>query len=156
MKGEYQLVRNCISGHVFDSSPVDFTSDLGTRHALPTTIQKMPGSSKLVSWVAKGIASGLDALYLTRFESQRTEYWQALYSSVVSYVFCTLVVYPPKIVGFLFTLSDVQSFFPSFPFCRIWEHHFSFLALIKMILLPSKACAILLVVYKNLGEMLSL
>lgn len=93
MKGEYQLVRSCISGYVFDSSPVDFTSDLGTRHALPTTFQKMPGSSKVVSWVAKGIASGLDALYLTRFESQRTEYWQALYSSVVGSFIFTLSAY---------------------------------------------------------------
>uniref|UniRef100_A0A803NKP5 TF-B3 domain-containing protein n=1 Tax=Cannabis sativa TaxID=3483 RepID=A0A803NKP5_CANSA len=80
--GEYRLVRNCISGNIFDSGPVDFTSDLGTRYALHPTIQRMPGSSKLASWVVKGIASGLDALYLTRFESQRTEYWQALYSSV--------------------------------------------------------------------------
>ena len=85
VKGEYRLVRNFIAGNIFDSSPVDFTSDLGTRYALHPTIQKMPGSSKLASWVAKGIASGLDALYLTRFESQRTEYWQALYSSVVSF-----------------------------------------------------------------------
>lgn len=84
MQGEFRLVRSCISGNIFDSSPVDFTSDLGTRYALHPTIQKMPGSSRLVSWVAKGIASGLDALYLTRFESQRTEYWQALHSSVVS------------------------------------------------------------------------
>ncbi|XP_059434042.1 uncharacterized protein LOC132167159 isoform X1 [Corylus avellana] len=80
--GEYQLVRNCVSGHIYDSSPVDFTSDLGTRFTLHPSILKMPGSSKLVSWVAKGVASGLDALYLTRFESQRVEYWQALYSSV--------------------------------------------------------------------------
>ncbi|XP_015892879.2 uncharacterized protein LOC107427060 [Ziziphus jujuba] len=80
--GEYQLVRNCISGNIYDSGPVDFTSDWGSRYALHPIIQKVPGSSKLVSWVAKGIASGLDALYLTTFESQRTEYWQALYSSV--------------------------------------------------------------------------
>lgn len=80
--GHYQLVRNCVSGHIYDSSPLDFTSDLGARFGLHPSILKMPGSSKLVSWVAKGIASGLDALYLTRFESQRVEYWQALYSSV--------------------------------------------------------------------------
>ncbi|KAK1586891.1 hypothetical protein Q3G72_007293 [Acer saccharum] len=42
----------------------------------------MPGTSKLVSWVAKGIASGLDGLCLTRFDSQRAEYWQPLYSSI--------------------------------------------------------------------------
>ncbi|KAM5549231.1 hypothetical protein ABKV19_000590 [Rosa sericea] len=80
--GEYRLVRKCITGHIYDSGPVDFTTDLGTHYALHPTILKVPGSSKLVSWVAKGIASGLDALYLTRFESQWAEYWQALYSSV--------------------------------------------------------------------------
>ncbi|KAF3435387.1 hypothetical protein FNV43_RR22476 [Rhamnella rubrinervis] len=80
--GEYQLVRTCISGNIYDSSPVDFSSDWGSRYALHPIIQRMPGSSKLISWVAKGVASGLDALYLTTFESQRAEYWQALYSSV--------------------------------------------------------------------------
>ncbi|KAM1002797.1 hypothetical protein FF1_003169 [Malus domestica] len=79
---EYQLVRKCITGHIYDSGPVDFTSDLGTQYALHPTILKMPGSSKLVSWLARGIASGLDALYLTRFESQCAEYWHALFSSV--------------------------------------------------------------------------
>ncbi|XP_016650651.1 PREDICTED: uncharacterized protein LOC103335317 [Prunus mume] len=79
---EYRLVRKCITGHIYDSGPVDFTSDLGTQYGLHPAILKMPGSSKLVSWLAKGIASGLDALYLTRFESQCAEYWQALFSSV--------------------------------------------------------------------------
>ncbi|XP_010526945.1 PREDICTED: uncharacterized protein LOC104804372 [Tarenaya hassleriana] len=77
-----QLVRNCLSGHIYDSGPLDFTSDFGAKFALHPTIQKMPGPARLVSWVVKGITSGLDGLYLTRFESQRTEYWQALYSSV--------------------------------------------------------------------------
>lgn len=77
-----RLVRNCISGYIYDSSPVDFTSDFGARFGLPPAILKMPGSTKLASWVAKGVASGLDALYLTRFEFQRTEYWRTLYSSV--------------------------------------------------------------------------
>ncbi|VVA99260.1 unnamed protein product [Arabis nemorensis] len=77
-----QLVRNCLSGHVYDSGPLDFTSDLNVKFALHPTIRRMSGPSRLVSWVAKGISSGLDGLYLTRFESQRSEYWQALYSSV--------------------------------------------------------------------------
>ncbi|CAH2051751.1 unnamed protein product [Thlaspi arvense] len=77
-----QLVRNCLSGHVYDSGPLDFTSDLNAKFALHPTIRRMSGPSKLVSWMAKGISSGLDGLYLTRFESQRSEYWQALYSSV--------------------------------------------------------------------------
>ncbi|KAI3695573.1 hypothetical protein L1987_78571 [Smallanthus sonchifolius] len=32
--------------------------------------------------IAKGVTSGLDALFLTRFGSRRSEYWQTLYSSV--------------------------------------------------------------------------
>lgn len=85
VKDDSQLVRNCISGHVYDSGPLDFTSDLNVKFALHPTIRRMSGPSRLVSWVAKGISSGLDGLYLTRFESQRSEYWQALYSSVVSF-----------------------------------------------------------------------
>ncbi|GLU09295.1 hypothetical protein SLE2022_261610 [Rubroshorea leprosula] len=79
---ESELVRNCLCGHIFDSSPVDFGGDLNVQFALHPAIRKMPGPSKLVSWVAKGVASSLDGLYLTRFESQRAEYWQTLYSSV--------------------------------------------------------------------------
>ncbi|KAA8536183.1 hypothetical protein F0562_028661 [Nyssa sinensis] len=80
--GDSEMVRNCISGHIYDSSPVDFTSDLFAQFTLHPTILRMPGSAKLVSLVAKGVTSGLDALFLTRFGSQRTEYWQTLYSSV--------------------------------------------------------------------------
>ncbi|OMO74123.1 hypothetical protein CCACVL1_16945 [Corchorus capsularis] len=76
------LVRSCVSGQIYDSSPIDFASDLNAQFVLHPSIRKMPGPSKLVSWIAKGVASGLDGLYLTGFESQRAEYWQTLYSSV--------------------------------------------------------------------------
>ncbi|CAN0846575.1 hypothetical protein LINGRAHAP2_LOCUS4518 [Linum grandiflorum] len=78
---ESRLVGNCFAGHIYDSSPVDFTSDWAVRSALPS-IQKMPGPSKIMSWFTKGVTSGLDGLYITRFEQQRTQYWQTLYSSV--------------------------------------------------------------------------
>ncbi|CAN1153110.1 hypothetical protein LINPERHAP2_LOCUS19185 [Linum perenne] len=39
--------------------------------------------SKLMSWFTRGVTSGLNGLYITRFENQRTQYWQTLYSSVV-------------------------------------------------------------------------
>ncbi|KAK4803177.1 hypothetical protein SAY86_001380 [Trapa natans] len=77
----YRLVRYCVSGIVFDSSPVDITNDLGSRF-LHGSIFSNPGPSKVVSWIAKGISSGLDALYLTKFESQRAQYWKILHSSV--------------------------------------------------------------------------
>lgn len=82
------MVASCISGQIYDSDPIEFTSDLGARFTLHRSILKMPGSSKLVSLFAKGITSGLDALFLTRFGSQREEYWQTLYSSVVSCTDC--------------------------------------------------------------------
>nr|GEY05424.1 putative alpha/beta hydrolase fold protein [Tanacetum cinerariifolium] len=75
-----RLIMTCISGQMYDSDPVHVTGDLGARFALHSS--NVPGSSKLVSMVAKGITSGLDALFLTRFGSQRSEYWQTLYSSV--------------------------------------------------------------------------
>ncbi|XP_022897101.1 uncharacterized protein LOC111410799 isoform X1 [Olea europaea var. sylvestris] len=77
-----RLVMHCISGQIYDSDPVDFSSDLGARLALNHTILKMPGFAKLVSFFAKGVTSSLDALFLTRFGSQRVEYWQTLCSSV--------------------------------------------------------------------------
>lgn len=87
MKHHYQLLRNFVSGHIYDSGPVDVTSDFGLRFALHPAFVKMPGPSRLVSWIAKCVASGFDALYLTRFESLAAEHWQALYSSVVSIYF---------------------------------------------------------------------
>ncbi|KAF7830641.1 DUF829 domain protein [Senna tora] len=79
---DYQLVRDCISGYIFDSSPVDFTSDLGVRFVLHPTVLKISHPPRFASWVANGIASGLDALFLSRFEVQRAEYWQILYSTI--------------------------------------------------------------------------
>ncbi|KAI9127917.1 hypothetical protein K1719_000910 [Acacia pycnantha] len=78
----YQLLRNFVSGHIYDSGPLDVTSDFGIRFALHPAIVKVPGPSKVVSWMAKCVASGFDALYLTRFESLAAEHWKALYSSI--------------------------------------------------------------------------
>lgn len=85
MKEDNDLIRNCISGQIYDSGPVDFTSDLGARFALHRMILKMPGSAKLAALVAKGITSSLDALFLTRFGSLSTDYWRTLLSSAVSF-----------------------------------------------------------------------
>ncbi|KAL8029978.1 hypothetical protein ABFX02_14G257800 [Erythranthe guttata] len=79
---DYQLVRDCISGHIFDSTPVDFVSDIGTRFVLHPSVLKISSPPRLVSWIADGISSTLDTLFLSRFELQRAEYWQTLYSTV--------------------------------------------------------------------------
>lgn len=78
----YQVVRDCIAGHIYDSSPMDFTSDLGTRFVLHPSVLKVSKPQRFVSWIANGLASSLDGLFLSRFESQRAEYWQTLYSTV--------------------------------------------------------------------------
>lgn len=83
MKDDRQLVRDCFSGQIYDSSPVDFTSDLGARFAVHPSVLNMSHPPRLVSRIANGIASGLDTFFLNRFESHRAEYWQTLYSSLV-------------------------------------------------------------------------
>lgn len=82
-------MRDCLSGFIFDSTPVDFTSDLGIRFILHPTVLKMSRPPPLTSWLANAIASSLDCLFLSRFEAQRAEYWQTLFSTVVStHCFC--------------------------------------------------------------------
>ncbi|KAJ8438988.1 hypothetical protein Cgig2_012984 [Carnegiea gigantea] len=78
----YRIVRDCVSGHIYDSSPVDFTSDLGTRFVLHPSVLGISNPPRFAQWIAKGIASSLDGLFLSRFETQRAEYWQILYASV--------------------------------------------------------------------------
>ncbi|OQU83838.1 hypothetical protein SORBI_3005G187200 [Sorghum bicolor] len=79
---EYQLVRDCLCGQIYDSSPVDFVSDLGTRFLLHPSVLKMSEPPRVLSWMTKGIASGLDILFIDKFEEQRKDYWETLYSSV--------------------------------------------------------------------------
>ncbi|MCH83917.1 hypothetical protein A2U01_0004746 [Trifolium medium] len=90
---DYQLVKDCISGYIYDSSPVDFTSDMGVRFLLHPSVLKVSHPPRFASWIANGIASGLDSLFLNRFESQRAEYWRTLYSTTsmqVPYlIFCS-------------------------------------------------------------------
>lgn len=79
---DIQLVRTCITGFVYDSSPLDCTSEVGARFALNPVVHKAPGATKLVSWMVKWFTYGSDALFLTKFESQNNHYWKTLYSSI--------------------------------------------------------------------------
>ncbi|KAL0917129.1 hypothetical protein M5K25_012176 [Dendrobium thyrsiflorum] len=78
---DYMLLRECISGQIYDSSPVNFSDDLNVQFVLHPSFLKMNYPPRMVSWMAKAFASGLDGLFLNSFEAQRAEYWQALYSS---------------------------------------------------------------------------
>ena len=86
MQRDYRLVRNCICGQIYDSSPVDFTSDVGTQFLPKPADGNSSQSSILRSWMAKALASGMDTLFPSRIEAQRAEYWHTLYSSAVSLV----------------------------------------------------------------------
>lgn len=90
IQDDCRLVRNCISGFIYDSCPVDFTSDLGARLAVHPTTLKMSNPPKPFVWAANGIASSLDYVFLNRFESQRAEFWQTLYSTIVRALFTYL------------------------------------------------------------------
>ncbi|XP_057794524.1 uncharacterized protein LOC131010860 [Salvia miltiorrhiza] len=79
---ECRLVRDSISGYIFDSCPVDFVSDLGKRFILHQTGFKISRPPLVASWITSGISSTMEALFLSRLESQRAEYWQTLYSTV--------------------------------------------------------------------------
>lgn len=83
MKDNYQLVKDCLCGQIYDSSPVDFTGDLGTRFILHPTVLKRSHPPRVVSWMAKALASGLSTFFIDRFEGQHADYLQTLYSSAV-------------------------------------------------------------------------
>uniref|UniRef100_A0A2K1X217 Uncharacterized protein n=1 Tax=Populus trichocarpa TaxID=3694 RepID=A0A2K1X217_POPTR len=55
---------DCIPGHIYDSSPVDFTSDMGRRSIFHPSVLKMSHPPRKLSWMANGIGSSLDALFL--------------------------------------------------------------------------------------------
>lgn len=80
-RDDFQLVKNCISGFIFDSSPVDFISTLAFKFFLHPSVIKRPHPPKLLSWIANGIRAGIDAVSLSSSESQRADYWQTLYAS---------------------------------------------------------------------------
>ncbi|KAL1824971.1 hypothetical protein ACET3Z_011749 [Daucus carota] len=78
----YQLVRDCISGQIFDSTPVDFTTDLGANFVLHPTILKRSHPPRMVSWFVHRLKYIGDTYLLYQLESLRAEYWQILYSTL--------------------------------------------------------------------------
>ena len=92
----FRCIKDCVVGRIYDSGPVDFVSDMGMKFVLHPFVLKVRQPPRLATWIANRIASGLDTLFLSRFESQRAEYWQTLYSSVVCIIkrfFSSLSIY---------------------------------------------------------------
>lgn len=79
---EYKEVKDSICGQIYDSCPVDFTSDIGTRFVLHPSVLKTAHPPRIISWMAKSFAFGLDTIFQKNFEVQRADYWETLYSSV--------------------------------------------------------------------------
>ncbi|KAG9439682.1 hypothetical protein H6P81_019847 [Aristolochia fimbriata] len=76
-----QLIKECICGHIHDSSHLDLISNAGTSYFPNPTIFQISHPSRLFSWMVKTISSGFDVLLLNRFAAQSMEYWQTLHSS---------------------------------------------------------------------------
>lgn len=97
---DYLLLRECIYGQIYDSSPVDITNDLNLQFVVHPSVLKMPYCSVVMSWMAKAFSSGFDALFLNSSEAQRTEYWQTLYSSISMGPFIILCSEDDKLVPY--------------------------------------------------------
>ena len=78
MQDEIRLVNDNISGQIYDSGPINFNSNLATRLILHPNGIRSTEPRKAASWMAKMVTSGLDTLFLGRFETQRADYWQTL------------------------------------------------------------------------------
>ncbi|XP_020577273.1 uncharacterized protein LOC110022563 [Phalaenopsis equestris] len=100
LQDDYRLVGACLSGQIYDSSPADFTSDVGIRFVLHPSVLRLSHPPRLLAWLAKGFASGLDALFINRFEAERAEYWQTLYSSVSMGPFLILCSQDDELVSY--------------------------------------------------------
>ncbi|GMH37759.1 hypothetical protein BSKO_05632 [Bryopsis sp. KO-2023] len=78
---KYHVLRGCLCGEIYDSSPTDFTSEQGVR-ALAVASR-----GKLYHPVVEGIlnvsACSLDFFFVDVFEADRKTYWSTLGSSPV-------------------------------------------------------------------------
>lgn len=92
MQKDYRLVRNCICGQIYDSSPVDFVSDVGAQFVQKPADGNSSQPTILHSWMAKALASVMDTLFPSRIEAQRAEYWHTLYSAAVSSVLSVISI----------------------------------------------------------------
>lgn len=80
--GRCKLIRECITGQIYDSCPVDFISELGANFVVHPTVLNLSHPPRVLRWGAQATSWVLDALFLNKFEAERAEYWQTLYSSV--------------------------------------------------------------------------
>ncbi|KAJ4793752.1 hypothetical protein LUZ62_044998 [Rhynchospora pubera] len=100
---EYQIIRDCICGQIYDSSPVGFIKE-----------GDAPGSSgnshqpRLFSWMAKAVSSGFDTLFPSSLQAQCNEYWQTLYSSVEMGPFLIFCSEEDKLASFRSICNSAQ------------------------------------------------
>ncbi|XP_042439200.1 uncharacterized protein LOC122024611 [Zingiber officinale] len=78
---EYRLIRDCVCGQIHDSGPVDFTNESVARFIHHPSAQRLFRLTRITSWAARAMTSGLGNIFASRLEAQRVEYWKTLYSS---------------------------------------------------------------------------
>eukprot|EP00252_Welwitschia_mirabilis_P021014 TRINITY_DN5276_c0_g1_i1.p1 TRINITY_DN5276_c0_g1~~TRINITY_DN5276_c0_g1_i1.p1 ORF type:complete len:378 (-),score=48.54 TRINITY_DN5276_c0_g1_i1:356-1489(-) len=79
---KYRSIKKCVAGQIYDSTPVDFTSEAGINFCTNPTILKRKTVPRVWRWGIEALSWMLESLFLTRFERMRAEYWQILYSLV--------------------------------------------------------------------------
>lgn len=145
IQDDYRLVRECLSGQIYDSSPVDFTSDLGTRFILHPSVLRLSHPPRFLRWMATAFASSLDALFVNRFEAERAEYWQTLYSSVVRQpLLCWGLIH----YDFVICISSIFIWYDLRAWVLFWYY-----VLKMMNWLHTKLFWVLLIVYRSLEVM---
>lgn len=77
---KYRPLQTCVVGQIFDSSPIDFVSEIGVRF-----LSHPPGGQQSTArfLAAKSTAVILDGLFKGRFEADRRDFWQTLERAAV-------------------------------------------------------------------------
>lgn len=82
--GRFEAVKKSLAGLMFDSSPVDFVSDLGAKFVSHQVLAFQPGKPlALISWAAYAVGKALDVIFAGHLQPQRIDLWHTLYYSVM-------------------------------------------------------------------------
>ena len=89
-----ETIRKYLAGLIFDSSPMDFVSDIGAKFVSYQVLASERGKPiRALLYGTYAIGKGLDAVFGKTFEQQRIELWHALYSFVVCFLVSDLITW---------------------------------------------------------------
>lgn len=82
-EGKFKVVAESVAGLIFDSSPMEFESNIGAKVLSQQMLTLKPGrSNAIISHGAHALGRGLDTIFFKQFGLQRVDLWHALYSAV--------------------------------------------------------------------------